>query len=253
MRKKLSVANDKELERKRYNDRAGKELSLLKTSKTEFIPIWQDSPYRCFSEKISTLLTRQSKVLEIGAGTGLFTKVIASTGADVIASDIAGNALKLLKRNLDDYSNIDTLEIDMESLPFEDASFDAVVSAGSLSYGDNLKVLEEIYRVLKIGGVFISVDSLNHNPVYRFNRYRHYLKKERTKSTLKRLPNLNLISMYGDKFKKVEVEFFGSITWLMPILTKFINEEKASELSKFFDKKFRIKKSAFKFVMVAWK
>jgi hypothetical protein len=59
--------------------------------------------------------------------------------------------------------------------------------------------------------------------------------------------------MYGDKFKKVEVEFFGSITWLMPILTKFINEEKAAELSKFFDKKFRIKKSAFKFVMVAWK
>jgi ubiquinone/menaquinone biosynthesis C-methylase UbiE len=152
MRKKLSVVNDKELERKRYNDRAGKELSLLKTSKTELIPIWQDSPYRYFSEKIRTLLTRQSKVLEIGAGTGLFTKVIASTGAEVIASDIAGNALKLLKRNLDGYSNIDTLEIDMESLPFEDSSLDAVVSAGSLSYGDNLKVLGEIYRVLKVGG-----------------------------------------------------------------------------------------------------
>jgi ubiquinone/menaquinone biosynthesis C-methylase UbiE len=40
------------------------------------------------------------------------------------------------------------------------------VSAGSLSYGDNDKVLDEIYRVLKNKGAFIAIDSLNNNPKY---------------------------------------------------------------------------------------
>jgi hypothetical protein len=35
---------------------------------------------------------------------------------------------------------------DMEKLPFADQSFDLIVSAGSLSYGDNDKVLDEIYK-----------------------------------------------------------------------------------------------------------
>jgi ubiquinone/menaquinone biosynthesis C-methylase UbiE len=46
-----------------------------------------------------------------------------------------------------------------------------IVSAGSLSYGDNDKVLDEIYRVLKNKGAFIAIDSLNNNPIYRLNRF----------------------------------------------------------------------------------
>ena len=56
----------------------------------------------------------------------------------------------------------------MEKLPFRDNSFDAICSAGSLSYGDNLIVMNEIYRLLKTGGSFIAVDSLNNNPIFRF-------------------------------------------------------------------------------------
>jgi ubiquinone/menaquinone biosynthesis C-methylase UbiE len=52
----------------------------------------------------------------------------------------------------------------MEKLPFADQSFDIIVSAGSLSYGDNDIVMNEIYRVLKLQGVFIAIDSLNNNP-----------------------------------------------------------------------------------------
>jgi ubiquinone/menaquinone biosynthesis C-methylase UbiE len=43
----------------------------------------------------------------------------------------------------------------MEKLPFADQSFDLIVSAGSLSYRDNDIVMNEIYRVLKLQGVFI--------------------------------------------------------------------------------------------------
>jgi len=37
----------------------------------------------------------------------------------------------------------------MEKIPFGEGVFDLVCCAGSLSYGDNLKVMNEIFRVLK--------------------------------------------------------------------------------------------------------
>jgi hypothetical protein len=36
---------------------------------------------------------------------------------------------------------------------------------------------------LKNKGAFIAIDSLNNNPIYRLNRYLHYLKGERSLST----------------------------------------------------------------------
>tara|TARA_B110000444_G_C18436347_1_gene409237 strand:+ start:426 stop:593 length:168 start_codon:yes stop_codon:yes gene_type:complete len=54
----------------------------------------------------------------------------------------------------------------MENLPYEKNTFDVVCCAGSLSYGKNLLVLNEINGVLKSDGYFISVDNLNENPIY---------------------------------------------------------------------------------------
>ena len=70
----------------------------------------------------------------------------------------------------------------MELLPFDNEIFDIVACAGGLSYGDNKLVLNEIYRVLKPKGMFICIDSLNENPIYKFNRYLHYLRGNRTKA-----------------------------------------------------------------------
>ena len=71
----------------------------------------------------------------------------------------------------------------MENLPYEKNTFDVVCCAGSLSYGNNLLVLNEINGVLKSDGYFISVDNLNENPIYKLNRYIHYIRGNRTLST----------------------------------------------------------------------
>ena len=93
-------------------------------------------------------------------------------------------------------------------MPFCDESFDVVVSAGSLSYGDNRVTAREIHRVLKNEGKFFCVDSLNNNPIYRINRgYIHFLRGHRTKSTLERMPNIKLIRLYEKQFGAVEVYF----------------------------------------------
>jgi ubiquinone/menaquinone biosynthesis C-methylase UbiE len=141
----------------------------------------------------------------------------------------------------------------MESLPFSDSEFDCVLSAGSLSYGDNHRVLAGIWRVLKPGGVFICVDSLNHNPIYKINRWIHFLMGSRSRSTLARIPNFELIGHFRKKFCSVDVRYFGSASWLMPVVGRLIGIQYAAEASKFIDNAVRVRRSAFKFVMVARK
>lgn len=96
----------------------------------------------------------------------------------------------------------------------------------------------------------IAIDSLNNNPVYRFNRYMHYLKSNRSKSTLIRMPTMSLIDKYTEKFGHAEVKFFGAITWIFPLLRKILSEQAVTKLSNWIDVKFNIKESAFKFVIM---
>ena len=176
-----------------------------------------------------------------------------SSGAKINLSDISLKSLEVVKKKYTNYSNYRTSIADIENLPFESNAFDIVASAGTLSYGDNKLVLSEIYRVLKNDGKFICVDSLNHNSIYRLNRYLHYLKGKRTYSTLSRIPTFDLIDEYKKYFGTTETYLFGSISWMMPILSKFIDEGLVKNFSDWFDQKVAVQKSAFKFVLIAHK
>jgi ubiquinone/menaquinone biosynthesis C-methylase UbiE len=145
-----------------------------------------------FVVSLSLYSHKGSFVLEIGAGMGENTKFLLATEAKVCATDISEHSLSVIEKRFNN-DKLTTKVADMEKLPFAGQSFDIIVSAGSLSYGDNDKVLDEIYRVLKNKGAFIAIDSLNNNPIYRLNRYLHYLKGERSLSTIARMPDLKLL------------------------------------------------------------
>ncbi len=116
----------------------------------------------------------------------------------------------------------------MEQLPFADASFDVVACAGALSYGEVVTVADEILRVLKPGGRFICVDSLNTNPLYRLNRWMHYARGERSRSTLLRMPSLRSLDVYRQRFPSVDVAYFGAMTFLVPTLAAAFGELSSS-------------------------
>tara|TARA_Y100000768_G_scaffold383984_1_gene367139 strand:- start:23388 stop:24140 length:753 start_codon:yes stop_codon:yes gene_type:complete len=249
--------NDKIIEKKRYEERFAKKLKEKSRSlwgSNSKKPIYR-SPYIFFEKKISQLINHNDKVLEIGAGDGLHTVSLLETGANVVASDISPSALKLIKKNIPkEYkSSLKTVVADMEALPFEDSSFDVVTSAGSLSYGDSKKVLSEIHRILKCEGYFICIDSLNENPIYKLNRYIQYLRKKRSKITIDQMPSNATINLYKNFFNIIEESYFGSITWVGPLLAFFIGQKSAKKLLNSFDKKMKIKNSAFKFVLIVKK
>lgn len=248
---------DKELEKQRYDERARARMAhpediepLLPGSQT--VAAYLRTPYQHYERCIARWIAAGSRVLELGAGTGLHTLSLLDTGAQVVASDISPHALALLRRRFEPYgAQLQTCVADMEQIPFGDASFDAVVSAGSLSYGEPDKVDKEIGRVLRPGGVLICVDSLNHHPVYRLNRWLHYRRGERSASTLRRMPDLARIASLGRGFEQVDTRFFGAISFLMPVVARFTGENVAQAMSDRVDTLVGARRSAFKFVLAA--
>ena len=70
-----------------------------------------------------------AKVLDVACGTGNTTIPAAKTGASVIGVDIAPNLLEQArKRALREEVSVDFREGDVEALPFEDQSFDVVLT-----------------------------------------------------------------------------------------------------------------------------
>ena len=244
---------DKDIEKIRYDKRAELLLNTDRIRHLEKSKKYLNTPYEHYFKVLKEQESCQSKLLEIGAGMGENTEPLVDMTYEVCATDISPKSVKLMNNVFYECANFSAEVADMEKLPFDDESFNVVCSAGSLSYGDNAVVMNEIYRVLKPEGVMIVVDSLNNNPIYRFNRYIHYLKGNRSKSTLVRMPTISLIDKYTKKFGYSEVRYFGAVTWIFPLLSKVLTEKVMTEFSNWIDVVFNIKRSAFKFVMMAVK
>ena len=248
---------DKVAELSRYESRARHQLEHQRGADGPEGSAFFEPPYRApylfYEESIRHIVRPEHDVLELGAGSGLNTRVLVESGATVTAVDISRTALDVLVRNLGPLggARLRTQVADIEALPFPAASFDVVASAGSLSYGDPDTVDRGVMRVLRPGGSLVYVDSLNHNPVYRLNRWTHYLRGHRTRSTLVRMPTLRRIRSIATGFQSAEVRFFGGLSWAMPVVTRIVGPARAASFSDAIDRLLRVRRSAFKFVLVA--
>lgn len=247
--------SDKQTERIRYDQRALSYISTPSVSKlvlgSSSVPPLLRTPYIKYEQHLLNLLPSSGDLLELSAGMGEHTSPLISSGCNIIAADISSNSHPDLRSRFAAASSLKTVICDIEDLSYPDQSLDVLACAGGLSYGDNLLVLQEIYRVLTPGGYFICVDSLSHNPIYRANRLVRYLLGQRTLSTLKRMLTISLIKRYQSLFKDASCQYFGKFSWLMLPISILIGETTASKLSSFLDRVVTIEWLAFKFVLVA--
>lgn len=109
------------------------------------------------------------RVLDVACGTGVLTGAVAEAvgeGGSAIGVDINANMLTVAREK---YPSIEWLEAPAESLPFDDATFDAVVSQFGLMYfADQQAALGEMLRVLRPGGkLAVAVwDKMENLPAY---------------------------------------------------------------------------------------
>lgn len=97
---------------------------------------------------------RGMRVLDVAAGTGNASLPAAARGAEVTASDLTPELLEAGRRRADaEGLDIDWVEADAERLPFEDSSYDVVMSAiGAMFAPQHQAAADELVRVCKPGG-----------------------------------------------------------------------------------------------------
>lgn len=108
--------------------------------------------------------TKPDSILDIATGTGDLAIQMVNSGAKrIVGLDLSEGMLsvgrkKIIEKNLE--SRIDMVQGDSENLPFEANSFDAItVAFGVRNFEDLEKGLQEIFRVLKPGGIFVVLET----------------------------------------------------------------------------------------------
>ncbi len=101
---------------------------------------------------------RLSRVLEIAAGTGVVTRALASglpESVFIVATDL--NQAMLDQASVEGTKRaVEWRQADAMQLPFQSATFDAVVCQfGVMFFPDKAKAFAEARRVLRPGGVFV--------------------------------------------------------------------------------------------------
>jgi SAM-dependent methyltransferase len=94
------------------------------------------------------------RVADLGAGTGIFSRVLASLGHEVVAVEPdAAMRRKLVARS----PGVEALAGSAEAIPLDAESVDAVTAAQSHHWFDTDEAYAEIARVIRPGGVFAPI------------------------------------------------------------------------------------------------
>jgi ubiquinone/menaquinone biosynthesis C-methylase UbiE len=153
---------------------------------------------------------KDRKVLEGGCGTGRESMYLAYKGSNLTAIDITDKSLQTAKDQSKKYTfkyEINFQKTSVLSLPFENESFDVVISSGVIHHTkDPKKAFSELSRVLKKDGLII---------LYVYNNYAHFFSNLR-----RRIVNL----FAGDDIHKrvyIAKKFFPRYTHLQTLATTY--------------------------------
>lgn len=146
-----------EIPRNRYDNYGDREWTRLeKDGHGELL-------YQVHLDILKRYIHSRDKVLEIGAGSGRYTKDIAPICAELTVADISSHQIEFNKSKMCELSLIDKIKeyhvldvLDMRI--FEDSSFNCIVCIGGvINYllDKEKDGIQEMLRVLKPGGILI--------------------------------------------------------------------------------------------------
>jgi len=110
-------------------------------------------------------------ILDLGCGRGNETiqaAILTGNEGKVVGLDITDAMLDAANSSAEGIgvSNVWFIKGDIEALPFEEASFDAIMSNCVINHAKSKKkVCSEIFRVLKLNGRFVISDAVTKSPL----------------------------------------------------------------------------------------
>lgn len=121
-------------------------------------------------------ITPKMNVLEIGTGTGCFTKAIAETKAKITSIDISPDLIEVAIENIKEPNVTFKIE-NAYALTYQDSSFDTIIGSSVLHHLEIEKALKEFYRVLKPGGTIYFTEPNMLNPQVFIERNIPFVKR----------------------------------------------------------------------------
>lgn len=135
------------------------------------------------------------RVLDAGCAAGWYTNQLLRRGAEVVATDLSPEMVEAAKRRVGTKAKVKCIDLS-KNLPFEDNSFDIILSSLALHYLENWHLtFSEFQRILKPNGLLLySV----HHPFMdiKLSKHGEYFLNEL------------IIDHWNKKGKKVEVPFY---------------------------------------------
>lgn len=98
-----------------------------------------------------------SRVLEIGPGTGQLTLPLARTGARIVAVELGADLAAVARRNLADQPRVEVIVSSFEEWPLPAEPFDAVVAATAFHWLDPAVRIAKSAAALRAGGTLATV------------------------------------------------------------------------------------------------
>lgn len=134
---------------------------------------------------IEKYLKPNSKIIEIGAGTGRYSIALADMGCDVTAVELVPHNIKIMKKKVKPKHDIKIYEGNACDLSFIDSdTYDIVLLLGPMYHlftdEDKHKAISEALRVAKLGGIVYSAYCNNDTCMYKMfykKRILNYLDK----------------------------------------------------------------------------
>ena len=126
---------------------------------------------------LSSHLESGMTVLELGCGTGYFTRELARSAADIIAIDVSPELLEIARAN----GSLQNIRYEVQNacaLSYSDAMFDSVVGSSVLHHLEIQEALREIYRVLKPGGTIYFTEPNMLNPQIAIQKNVSWIKRK---------------------------------------------------------------------------
>ncbi len=120
---------------------------------------------RGYASEVAGRIKPGASVLEVAPGPGLLSIALSQMGNyRVTGMDISPDFIRIATENAQQAgAHVNFREGNVSSMPFADGQFDFVVcTAAFKNFKEPLKVLNEMYRVLKPGGEALIID-MNHN------------------------------------------------------------------------------------------
>jgi ubiquinone/menaquinone biosynthesis C-methylase UbiE len=100
-------------------------------------------------------------VLELGCGTGEFSRRLAPLARKVTALDVSAEMIRVARSRSAGRVNIQYVVGDMMAIPLQSGSFDCVVSLNTLHHADTVEALRAMRGALRPGGTLLLADVLD--------------------------------------------------------------------------------------------